>query len=235
MGGDQISIIAIPVISVIPQVCLLSRNDWCWFQQFYQLVCCAIRCFPCQNTPMASEDRKKISFPQPACTSRKLQHISESCETASPFLCIIFPFAKQLWLPFHLLVWLSLCRRGSQNSIFIIKKKSPKPQILCSVEDTGSSSGLTEISNNVDMYFTGSKLSFSNIMPECRSSKNFLTREFLNLYFLTQSQAGNRCFLVNLSGTCLDALNRDSIAFITVPLCIWESPEDADTGTTQNR
>lgn len=128
MGGDQISIIAIPVISVIPQVCLLSRNDWCWFQQFYQLVCCAIRCFPCQNTPMASEDRKKISFPQPVCTSRKLQHISESCETASPFLCIIFPFAKQFWLPFHLLVWLSLCRRGSQNSIFIIKKNLPSPK-----------------------------------------------------------------------------------------------------------
>lgn len=130
MGGDQISIIAIPVISVIPQVCLLSRNDWCWFQQFYQLVYCAIRCFPCQNTPMASEDRKKISFPQPLCTSRKLQHISESCETASPFLCRIFPFAKQLWFPFHLLVWLSLCRRGSQNSIFIIKKKisqAPNP------------------------------------------------------------------------------------------------------------
>lgn len=152
------------------------------------------------------------------------------------FLCIIFPFAKHLWLPFHLLVWLSLCRRGSQNSIFIIKKKkSPGPQILCSIEDIGSSSGLTEISNNVDMYFTESKLFFSNIMPECKSSKNFLTREFLNLYFLTQCQAGNRCFLVNLNGTCLDALNQDSIAFVTVPLCIWESSKDTDTGTTQNR
>lgn len=72
-------------------------------------------------------------------------------------------------------------------------------------------------------------------MPECRSSKDFLTREFLNLYFLTQSQAGNRCFLVNLNGACLDALNQDRIAFVTVPLCIRESPEDTDTGTTQNR
>lgn len=72
-------------------------------------------------------------------------------------------------------------------------------------------------------------------MPECRSSKNILTREFLNLYFLTQSQAGKRCFLVNLNGTCLDALNQDSIPFVTVPLCIWESPKDTETGTTQNR
>lgn len=69
---------------------------------------------------------------------------------------------------------------------------------------------------------TQAKLSFGNIIPECRSLKNFLTRVFLNFYFLTQSQARNRCFPVNLDGSCLDAisLNQDNVTLSTGLFCV---------------
>lgn len=69
MGGDQISIIVVPVVHVIPQVSSLSRNYWCWFQQFYQLWYC--RCFFCQNTPTVIQMQEEKGYLPTACMYTK--------------------------------------------------------------------------------------------------------------------------------------------------------------------
>lgn len=118
MGGDQISIIVIPVVYVIPQVSSLSRNDWCWFQQFYQLGYCAIWCFFCQNTPTVIQMQEEEVYLSTACMYIKesLAHLQTLWNRLS-FAVHKFP-----------IYWTALPSLSPAGMTLSVQKRQPKCQ-----------------------------------------------------------------------------------------------------------